>query len=83
MSDNENPDAPQSAEPEPQTIEPENQGDQPDPQVIDLEHIEGAYAGDVFEDEEDDKGTGPILDRPKHDDDPDEDLDDDIFEDIN
>lgn len=80
MTSNDNVEAPQPAEPEPQTIEPENRGDQPEPQTVAPEVEEEQYADDVYADEEDENSTGPIIERPLHEEDPDEDLSDDDFE---
>lgn len=86
MSDNTKNDAPQPSEPKPQTIEPENKGNEPEPQTIEPEpadlDAEEAFSEDLDESQEDDKMTGEVLERPNHDEDPDEDLDDEFIEDI-
>lgn len=54
----------------------DNENNAPQPAEVEEEQ----YAEDVYADEEDDKLTGPILERPNHEDDPDEELTDDDFE---
>lgn len=78
MSDNEKNDAPQPAEPEPKELAPEDPANEPAGHPA----IEEEFADDIFDDEEDDKGTGPILERPTHDEDADVDFEDGDFEDF-